>query len=85
MRTASPTLARKFRNIAARMGAAFREQRAIEAQRALQRYRHLLERPHETLSLNEIIQVWNEEDTSENAHGTDARECATGQRTLERA
>jgi len=85
MRTVSPVLARKFRDIVARIGAAFREQRAIEARRALQRYRHLLEQPHETLPLNEIITVSNEEDISGNAHRSVAHERSAGQPTFERA
>ncbi|MBR0816426.1 hypothetical protein [Bradyrhizobium liaoningense] len=85
MRTASPVLAGKFRDIVARIGAAFREQREIDAKRALQRYRHLLERPHEAPRLNGIISVCSEEDTFVNAHGVDPRERATGHTTFERA
>ena len=43
MREASSVLSEKFRDIVARVGAAFRAQRQIDAQRALQRYRHLLQ------------------------------------------
>ncbi|MBR0951406.1 hypothetical protein [Bradyrhizobium canariense] len=85
MRTASPVLAGRFRDIVARIGAAFRAQREIDAQRVLQRYRHLLQQPHETLRLNEIIPVRNEEDIAENAHGFDGGERAAGHPTLERA
>ena len=85
MRTVSPVLARKFRDIVARIGAAFREQRAIDARRALQRYRDLLEQPHETLPLNEIIPVSNQEDISGHAHRSDEREHAASSPTLERA
>jgi hypothetical protein len=85
MPTASPVLTRRFRDIVARIGAAFRQQREIDAQRALWRYRHLLEQPHETLLLNEIIPASNEEDISGNAHGSDARERAAGRPTFERA
>lgn len=85
MRTTSPVLAHKFRDIIARIGAAFHEQRSIDARRALLRYRHLLEQPHETLPLNEVIPVSNKEDISGNAHGSDAYERAAGQPTFERA
>ena len=85
MRTASTGLAGKFRDIAARIGAAFRAQREIDAKRALQRYRHLLGQPHETPGLNEIIPVCSEEDVFENANGVDPRERATGHTTFERA
>jgi hypothetical protein len=85
MRTRFPNLAGKFRSIAARVGAAFREQREIEALRALQRYRHLLEQPHDTLPLNEIIPVSNEKEISGHAHGFDARERTAGHTAFERA
>ncbi|MDH2341108.1 hypothetical protein [Bradyrhizobium sp. SSUT77] len=84
MPTASPVLTRRFRDIVARIGAAFRQQREIDAQRALRRYRHLLEQPHETLLLSEIIPASNEEDISGNAYGSDAREHA-GRPKFERA
>jgi hypothetical protein len=74
-----------FRSIVARVGAAFHAQREIEARRALQRYRHLLGQPHETLPLNEIIPVSNEEDISGHAHGFDARERPAGHPAFERA
>jgi hypothetical protein len=51
----------------------------------LQRYRHLLEQPHETLPLNEIIPASNEEEISGHAHGFDARERAAGHPAFERA
>jgi len=85
MRKTSPVLAGRFRDIAARIGAALRAQREIDAQRVLQRYRHLLEQPHEAPPLNEIIPVSREEDTSKNANGTESRPSATGQPTFERA
>jgi len=85
MRMTSPTLARKLRDIAARFGTAFREQRAIDARRALLRYRDLLEQPHDALPLNEIIPVSSKEDISGNAHGSDACERAAGHTTFERA
>lgn len=85
MRTASSVWARKFRDVVARIGAAFRAQREIEARRALHRLSHLLEQPHEPLLLNEIISVSNEEDTAQHAHGSDARERAAGRPTFERA
>jgi hypothetical protein len=85
MRTASPGLAGKFRDIVTRIGAAFRAQREIDARRALQRYRHLLERPHEVSCLNEIIPVSSEEDAFGNANGIDPRERATGYPKFERA
>lgn len=75
----------KFRDIVACVGAVFREQRKIEARRALQRYHHLLAQPGETLSLNEIISASREEDISGNAYGSDARERAPGQPAFERA
>ncbi|WP_349643403.1 hypothetical protein [Bradyrhizobium betae] len=78
-------MAGRFRSIAARAGAAFHVQREIEARRALQRYRHLLEQPHDTLPLNEIIPVSNEEDVSGHAYGSDAHERAAGHPAFERA
>ncbi|WP_198033708.1 hypothetical protein [Bradyrhizobium sp. WSM2254] len=84
MRTTSPALARKLRDIAARIGAAFHEQRTIDAQRALQRYRHLAQ-PRDAAPLNEIIPVSSKEDISGNAHGSDACERAAGHTTFERA
>ncbi|UPT84420.1 hypothetical protein HAP41_0000029120 [Bradyrhizobium barranii subsp. apii] len=85
MPNASPAPAGKFRDIVARIGAAFRAQREIDAKRALRRYGHLLEPPHETSRLNEIIPVCNEEDTFENANGVDPRARAAGRTTFERA
>ena len=85
MRTASPVLAGRFRDIVARIGAVLRAQREIDAQRVLRRYRHLLEQPSETLRLNEIIPVSNEKDIAENAHGSDGCERAAGHRKFERA
>jgi hypothetical protein len=85
MRTASPILTSRFRDIVARIGEAFRAQREIDAQRVLRRYRHLLEQPHEAPCLNEIIPVSREEDTFENANGVAPRECTTGHLKFERA
>jgi len=85
MRKASPAPAGKFRDIVARIGAAFRAQREIDAKRALRRYSHLLEQSHETSRLNEIIPVCNEEDTFENANRVDPRARAAGRTTFERA
>ncbi|WP_245444336.1 hypothetical protein [Bradyrhizobium sp. Y36] len=78
-------MADKFRDIVARVGAVFHEQRKIEAQRALRRYHHLLARPDETLPLNETISVSKQEDISRNAHGIDACEHAPGHPAFERA
>ena len=55
MRTTARSLVGKFHDIVDRMIATLHQQRAIEARRVLQRYRHLLEAQHETLPLNEII------------------------------
>lgn len=85
MRTARPVLLVRFRDIVARVGGAIRSQREIDARRALQRYRHLLEEPHDALLLNEIIPVSNEEDISGHAHRSDACERAAGHPTFERA
>ena len=54
MRKASPAPAGKFRDIVARIGAAFRAQREIDAKRVLRRYSHLLEQSHGTSRLNEM-------------------------------
>ena len=85
MRTASTVWLGKFRDIVARVGAAFREQREIEARRVLWRYRHLLEPAHEILPLNQFIPVSNQEDISENAHRSDACEHAARDPAFERA
>ncbi len=85
MRTTSSFLAGKFRDIVARVGAALRAQREIDAKRALQRYRHLLAQPHDARCLNEIIPVSSEKDTSGNANGVDPRERAPGRPAFERA
>ncbi|TWB67176.1 hypothetical protein [Bradyrhizobium sacchari] len=85
MRTASPALTARFSDIVARVGDALRSQREIDARRALQRYRHLLGEAHDTLPLNEMIPVSNEEDISGNAHRSDACERAAGHPTFERA
>jgi len=85
MRTASPAFIDGFRDIVARVGAAIRSQREIDARRALQRYRHLLSEAHDTLRLNEVIPVSNEEDISGHANRSDACERAGGQPTFERA
>ncbi|MBW5439390.1 hypothetical protein FXB41_32950 [Bradyrhizobium canariense] len=85
MRTTSPVLTGRFRDIVARIGAILRAQREIDAQRVLQRYRHLLDQPHEAPCLNEIIPVSREEDAFENANGVDPRERTTGHPKFERA
>lgn len=85
MRMASPVLSRRFRDIVIRIGAAFRAQREIDAQRALHRYRHLLQQPQDISSLNEIIPVSSEEDISQNADRIDPCARATGQPCFERA
>lgn len=85
MRTALPVSASKFRDIVTRIGEAFRAQREIDAQRALRRYRHLLEQPHDAPSLSEIVRVPTEEDISKNANRVDPRERAAGQPHFERA
>ncbi|WP_375309558.1 hypothetical protein WHZ77_20255 [Bradyrhizobium sp. A5] len=85
MRTASSVLSGRFRDIVIRIGAAFCAQREIDAQRALQRYRELLEQPHEAPHVSEMSPVASEEDTSRNANRVDPRERAAGQSTFERA
>lgn len=85
MRMASPVLSGRFRDIVSRIGAAFRAQREIDAQRALRRYRHLLEQPQDISRLNEIIPVSSEEDISQHADRIDPCARATGQPTFERA
>ena len=85
MRRMSFAMADKFRDIVARVGAVFREQRKIEARRALQRYHHLLAQPGEILPLNEIISLSKQEDVSGHAHGSDTRERAAGEPAHERA
>lgn len=84
MRTTARSLVDKFHDVVDRMAAALHQQRAIEARRVLQRYRHLLETQHETSPLNQINLV-HEEDISENAHRSDARERAARHPSLERA
>lgn len=85
MRRTSLAMADKFRDIVARVVAVLREQRKIDARRALQRYHHLLAQPDETLPLNEIIPAGKEEDVSGNAYGSDARERDASQAAFERA
>ena len=85
MRTAARSLVETFHGVVGRMIAALREQRAIEAQRVLRRYGHLLEAPHETRPLSEINFVCNKEEFPENAHRSDACERAAGHTTFERA
>ncbi|EHR02660.1 hypothetical protein Bra471DRAFT_03420 [Bradyrhizobium sp. WSM471] len=85
MRTGSPVLTGRFRDIVARIGAILRAQREIDAQRVLRRYRHLLDQPHEAPCLNEIMHVSREEDTFENANGVDPRERTAGHPKFERA
>jgi len=64
MRRTSLAMADKFRDIVARVGAVLREQREIDARRALQRYHHLLAKPDEALLMNEIIPAGKKEDAS---------------------
>ena len=85
MRTTSRSLAEKLHGVVDRMVAALHQQRAIEAQRVLRRYRHLLDAQHETSPLKQVIFVCHEEDFSENAHQSDARERAARRLSLERA
>ncbi|MGY0574491.1 hypothetical protein ACTGJ9_028310 [Bradyrhizobium sp. RDM12] len=68
-----------------RMVATLHQQRATEARRVLQRYRHLLETQDEALPLNEVDFGCSEEEPSENAHQSDARERGADHRHLERA
>ncbi|TWB03862.1 hypothetical protein [Bradyrhizobium stylosanthis] len=85
MRMASAGFISGFRDIVARVGAAIRSQREIDARRALQRYRHLLGEPHDTLLLSEVIPVSNEKDISGHANRSDACERTAGHSTFERA
>lgn len=85
MRTTLRSLAEKFHGVVDRMVAALHQQRAIEAQRVLRRYRHLLDVQHEASPLKQVIVVSHEEDFSENAHQSAARERSARRPTLERA
>ncbi|UPJ54738.1 hypothetical protein IVB24_18615 [Bradyrhizobium sp. 192] len=85
MRRTSLAMADKFRDIVARVGAVFREQRKIEARRALQRYHHLLAQPGETMPWTEITPLSKQEDISGHAHGSDACERAADEPACERA
>ncbi|MBR0841654.1 hypothetical protein JQ607_15755 [Bradyrhizobium liaoningense] len=85
MPTGSPARAVRFREIIDHVAAALHQQRAIEARRALQRYRHLLAEPDATLPLNEIIPISSEKDILGDANGVAPRECATSRATFERA
>ena len=85
MRTTSWSLAGKFRGAVDRMVAALHQHRAIEARRVLLRYRHLLEMQLETSPLNEFISVRNEEELSENACRSDARDRSANHPGLKRA
>ena len=85
MRTTSRSLAEKFHGVVDRMVAALHQQRAIEAQRVLQRYRHLLEQPHETPPLKQVISIRNEEEFLENAHRSDSRARSASRSSLEHA
>ena len=85
MRTTSRSLAEKFHGVVDRIVAALHQQRAVEAQRVLRRYRHLLDQPHEAPCLNEIIPVSREEDIFENANGVDPRERTSDHPKFERA
>ncbi|MBR0962683.1 hypothetical protein JQ554_01220 [Bradyrhizobium diazoefficiens] len=85
MRTTSSGLAGKFRDITARVAAAFREQREIEARRALQRYGHLLDAPLGTFRLNEVVPACSEKDILKDADGVDPRDRAIDQTNFQRA
>jgi len=85
MRTTSWSLAGTFRDVVGRTLAALHQHRAIEARRVLHRYRDLLEEQHDTLLLNEIISVCNEEDISRHAYRSDEHPRAAGPCALERA
>ena len=85
MRTTARGLVWKFHDVVDRMIATLHQQRAIEARRVLQRYRHLLETQHETSPLNEIDFVCSEEEFSENARQSDARERGASHPSLARA
>ena len=85
MRTTARSLVWKFHDAVDRMIAALHQQRAIEARRVLQRYRHLLETQHEISALNEINCVCSEEEFSENAHQSDARERGASHPSFARA
>lgn len=85
MRTTARSLVWKFHDVVDRMIATLHQQRAIEARRVLQRYRHLLEAQHETAPLNEVNFVRSEEEFSENAHQSDARERGASHPSLARA
>ena len=85
MRTKARSLVGKFHDVVDRMVATLHQQRAIEARRVLQRCRHLLETQHETSPLNEVNFVCSEEEFSENAHQSDARERGARHPSLARA
>ena len=86
MRRTARSLVWKFHDIVDRMIATLHQQRAIEARRVLQRYRHLLETQHETSPLNEVnFVVCSEEEFSENAYQSDARERGASHPSLARA
>jgi hypothetical protein len=85
MRTTARSLVGKFHDVVDRMVATLHQQRAIEARRVLQRYCHLLETQDGALPLNEANFVCSEEELSENAHQSDARERGADHRHLERA
>lgn len=85
MSTTARSLVGKFHDVVERMIATLHRQRAIEARRVLERYRHLLETQDETSPLNEVNFVCSEEEFSENAHQSDARERGASHRSLARA
>ena len=85
MRTTSRSLVGKFHGAFDRMIAAMHQQRANEARRVLQRYRHLLNALPETPPFNEFISVCNQEEVSENAYQSDARERTARRPSLQRA
>jgi hypothetical protein len=85
MRTSPRSLAEKFHGVVDRLLAALHQQRAIEARRVLRRYCHLLATQGETLPLNKIDLVCGEEEVTENAHQSDARERPASRPSFERA
>lgn len=88
MPTSSIARANTFRNILARMVAALREQREIEARRAIRRYRHLLALPSDAPPCEAAPAydaLVNRKEHSEHAHGPDAHQSAPDDAFLERA
>ncbi|MGW1423225.1 hypothetical protein ACWAT4_24265 [Bradyrhizobium manausense] len=85
MPNTSRSLAGKFHGVVDRMVAALHQQRAIEARRVVQQYRHLLDAQPEASPSNEFFSVCNEEEFSANAHQSDTRERSASRLSLERA